>query len=292
MSRNARSHRAEALRCPHPRQRQPHAWGPAMAPHEAEARRADQLRPLPWLPGQEPAVLPPSESTAPPLLLLLDRRQPIGAELRQRLAASLNARERQRLHAYRLAADQERFLFGRGGLRRLLGLWLGLSPQAVPLEADAHGKPHCPGGPAFNISHSGELILLGLHASRPVGVDVERLRPALDWRAVARRMLPAVEQQALEALPETERAEAFLAAWCRLEARLKARGDGLAGLERLREQEQQADSTEPGGTASPDVSPAEDRRSEGSTTTGDRLWDVAVPAGYRAAVALATLAAP
>lgn len=256
----------------------------------AGLRPAGVLYPLPWRAGLAADATPPAESTAPPLLLLLDRREPIAADLRERLVASLSAPERQRLNAYRLAADRERFLLGRGGLRTLLGRWLDLEPQAVPLATGAHGKPHCPGGPAFNISHSGDLILLGLHASRPVGVDVERRRPALDWRAVARRMLPVSEQQALEVLPETGRAEAFLAAWCRLEARLKARGDGLAGLERLREQERQSGGTGPDATATVDVSPADHQRSEGCAAPGERLWDVAVPAGYRAAVALAPLA--
>jgi 4'-phosphopantetheinyl transferase len=87
------------------------------------------LRPLPWHPGLEPSGSPPADPTAPPLLLLLDRRQPIGAELRQRLAASLSCAEQQRLSAYRLVADRERLLLGRGGLRWLLGLWLGLAPE-------------------------------------------------------------------------------------------------------------------------------------------------------------------
>lgn len=251
---------------------------------------APRLRPLPWRPGLAPDATPAPESRASPLLLLHDRREPIGADLRQHLAASLSAQERQRLNTYRLAADRERFLLGRGGLRNLLGRWLDLEPQAVPLATGAHGKPHCPIGPQFNVSHAGDLILLALHPNRPVGVDVERLRPALDWRAVARRMLPVSEQQALEALPEAGRAEAFLAAWCRLEARLKACGDGLAGLERLREQERQSGGTGPDATATTAVSPADHHRSEGSATPGEQLWAVAVPAGYRAAVALAPLA--
>jgi 4'-phosphopantetheinyl transferase len=121
----------------------------------------------------------------------------------------------------------------------------------VPIGAGAHGKPCCDGGPEFNLSHSGDLILLALHRERPVGVDVEQLRPGLAWRPIARRVLPPEEWQALEA----EGAEAFLAAWCRLEARLKAQGLGLAGL--------------------------------GQPAVAVELWDVAVPLGYRAALALA-----
>lgn len=220
------------------------------------------------LPAGADALPTEANGGAPPWLLLLDRRQPIGADVRADLAASLSAAERQRLQAYRLADDRDRFLLGRGGLRQLLGCWLDLAPEAVPLESGPHGKPHCPGGPAFNISHSGDLILLGLHPRRALGVDVEHLRPDLDWQAIARRMLPASERQALEDLPEGARPEGFLAAWCRLEARLKARGDGLAGLERLRAERGPAPQS-------------------ASSAGAEQLWDVAVPKGYRAAVTLA-----
>ena len=203
------------------------------------------------------------------------------------MAASLSEAEQQRCSAYRLAADRERFLLGRGGLRRLLGLWLGMAAEAVQLETGPHGKPHCPGGPAFNLSHSGELILLGLHASRPVGVDVERLRPALDWRAIAGRMLPEPDRRSLEAVPEAERPEAFLAAWCRLEARLKACGDGLAGLERLRGQDDLTHGAARNGTEAAALPGNPDRHIGGTAAPWEQLWDVAVPTGYRAAVALA-----
>ena len=182
---------------------------------------------------------------------LLDVRDPLPDPVRADLAASLVPVEQQRWEALRLPEDRERFLRGRGGLRRLLGAWRDEPPEAVPIGAGAHGKPCCTGGPEFNLSHSGDLILLALHRERAVGVDVEQLRPGLAWRPIARRVLPPAEWQALEA----EGAEAFLAAWCRLEARLKAQGLGLAGL--------------------------------GQPAVAVELWDVAVPLGYRAALALA-----
>lgn len=246
------------------------------------------LRPLPWCPSapppgpppgptigttrQDPGALGPELQHDPPLLLLIDRRLARDIALQQRLEDSLSESERQHLAALRLAADRERFRLGRGSLRLLLGTWLELPPQAVPLATGRHGKPHCPDGPPFNVSHSGDLILLALHPQRSVGVDVERLRPDLDWPALARRLLSAAEQAALAACPPHDRPEAFLAAWCRLEARLKARGDGLAGLERLRRQEM-AEAHPPANAAS------------------ECIWDVVVPEGYRAAAALAALAA-
>lgn len=206
---------------------------------------------------------PPALSAGPPLVLALDRRESLAAGARLTLLASLVPAERQRFEALRLPADQERFLLARAGVRRLLGAWLERDPVAVPIETGPYGKPHCPEGPPFNLSHSGDLILLAFHTSRPVGVDGERARPDLDWRPIARRVLPPWQQQALEALAAREgpaaAADGFLRAWCHLEAGLKALGLGFG-----------------------------QRDTPGEPTNHPPLlrWDLAVPTGYRAAVAL------
>ncbi len=252
------------------------------------------LTPSPWLledaPPTAQAVLRCGEAEMdppPPAILLIDVRAALQEACRQQLAACLSSGERQRHDACRLPADRQRFLLGRAALRRLLGTWLELAPEAVPLETGPHGKPSCPIGPCFNLSHSGDLILLALHPEWPVGVDVERLRPELDWQRLARRLLGESERRSLEGLPACERAEAFLSAWCRLEARLKARGTGLAGLERLRGQERRADEGGADETAAADLSGEGDGRIQGAPPSHERVWEVQVPAGYRAAVALA-----
>lgn len=219
------------------------------------------LHPLPWQLGAAPPQLP--VASALPLLLLLDCPSPLSPSQRTVLQASLCQQELQRHHTYRRQADQDRFLMGRASLRHLLGHWLGVPPAAVTIESGPHGKPHCPspGAPSFNLSHSGELILLGFHTRLEVGVDVERARLERDWLPIARRVFPPGQLSALQSLPAAEQPDAFLRAWCQLEARLKARGMGLAGLERL-----------PGAGA--------------GDADGTLLWSVSVPSPYAAAVAL------
>jgi 4'-phosphopantetheinyl transferase len=225
------------------------------------------LQPQPWQPGDSPP--PPPPATPQPLLLLIDGRNPRATAPHDALLASLSAPERQRHAAFRRPADQQRFLIGRASLRQLLGHWLERPPEAVAIEAGPHGKPRCAGAPTFNVSHSGDLVLLGFHSHGEVGVDVERARPDLDWPPIARRMFSPGDVAALESLPGAEQAMAFVQAWCRLEARLKARGEGLVGLDRLPRQEA-------GGLP----------LSAGMGWLGG-LWDVAVPPGYGAAAALA-----
>lgn len=188
------------------------------------------LQPLPWrLQDPPPLTLPPASE---PLLLLLDCREPLPAATRADLLATFSTTEHQRHQAYRRPDDRERFLRGRVGLRLLLAAWLGCPAAAVSIETGAHGKPFCPKGPQFNVSHSGDLILLAVHPRQGVGVDVEQLRPGLDWQPIAQRMLTEPQRQALNQLPAPARLEGFLAQWCALEAELKAAGTGLAGLER------------------------------------------------------------
>jgi 4'-phosphopantetheinyl transferase len=195
-------------------------------------------------------------------VLQLDSQAPLAASSQDGLLALLSAAEQERHQAYRFAADRSRFLRARAGLRRLLGAWHQCAASQVPLDTGAHGKPFHPHGPAFNVSHSGGVILIALHPHWPVGVDVEQLRPGLAWEAIAERVLGEPERQAIQQLPAAAQAEAFLAHWCELEAELKAAGSGFAGLkERLR--------------ATPPPS-----------GNGIRRWRLALPAGYQGAVAL------
>ena len=229
----------------------------------------ERLRPELWWPG---LALPrdPEAPVAPPRpwLLLVDRRDLRVQAASADLEALLNPEERTRRDRFRLAADRHRALLGRGVLRLALGSWLGRDPASLEFQLGPHGKPALAWqGQAplhFNLAHSGDLILLAFDATSSVGVDVEQHRPHLAWEPLARRVLPPGECQLLEQLPPERRRDAFLAAWCRLEARLKARGEGLAGLERL-----QAEAL------------------SGQAPAAERTWAVALPPGYRAAVAVA-----
>lgn len=151
------------------------------------------------------------------------------------MLALLCSDEHQRLRRCRLPADQDRFLLGRGLLRLRLGQALGLEPARLRFRLGPQGKPALEGLESrdtlqFNLAHSGALVLLALHPERPVGVDVEKHRPGLNWRSIARRHLPRGCLEALEALPPAEQLSGFLQHWCRLEAGLKATGLGLAAV--------------------------------------------------------------
>jgi phosphopantetheinyl transferase len=130
------------------------------------------------------------------------------AEVQDRVAELLCAEERAR--AERIVRERNRRLWirSRGILRTVLGRYLDIDPRALRFELGPHGKPALHGGAGqasdlrFNLSHSGEIVLIAVTAGREVGVDVER----------ARKRYTAE----------------FLRTWVAHEAVVKCRGTGLA----------------------------------------------------------------
>jgi len=146
---------------------------------------------------------------------------------------SLSDDERQRMNRFRFAEDRRRYLVGRGLLRRLLGRYLNLEPHRLRFDYTPQGKPFLAGDSAqrslqFNVSHSGELLLIGVTDGRALGVDVELIRSDIEAEAIAVRFFSPREREALAQLPAASQVDAFFDCWTRKEAYIKAKGDGLS----------------------------------------------------------------
>ena len=137
--------------------------------------------------------------------------------------------------AARLLSEDKRALFiaGRSALRRLLGMYLGVSPRTLAFRYGLHGKPalvteETMAALAFNFSHSEDLALLAVATARAVGIDIEYRRRNISVAPFARHILTPSETAALQQLPAERHTQALLTAWTRKEAYLKALGVGLA----------------------------------------------------------------
>jgi 4'-phosphopantetheinyl transferase len=143
----------------------------------------------------------------------------------------LDPQERARAQRFVRAADADRYVLAHAALRTVLARCLGADPATVRYAAGEHGKPALvPGGGEleFSLSHAGDVALVAATRAGPVGVDVERLRAFPDALAIADAHFSAAERRALRSVPADRRAEAFLRAWTRKEAVVKAAGGGLA----------------------------------------------------------------
>lgn len=79
------------------------------------------------------------------------------------------------------------------------------------------------------MSHSHEVGIYAF-ARRPVGVDIERLRPLPDALDIAGRFFSSQEVEALRRTDGPRLTGAFFTCWTRKEAYLKARGEGIGHL--------------------------------------------------------------
>ncbi len=140
----------------------------------------------------------------------------------------LSADERARAARYLVPAAGERFRRTRGLLRWVLAGYLGRPPGQLAFRYGGQGKPALAEDELqFNLSHSGELALLGVARDWPLGVDLERLDAGKQLSAIARRVFPAARCRELEALDGERRVQGFYRDWTAMEARVKARGDGV-----------------------------------------------------------------
>src|SRR5580765_8451440 len=120
-------------------------------------------------------------------------------------------------------------------LHETLAAYLGVDSGDLRIERDDAGKPRLAGGALqFNLSHSGETLLIGLSRTQALGVDIERGARGRPWLEIAHRYFTAEEAAALAALPADSRARGFIDLWSAKEAVLKAIGRGIAfGLDRV-----------------------------------------------------------
>ena len=146
-------------------------------------------------------------------LYALELARPLRADERERLLAHLPYSLRERL-AQKAPMKRDDSLCAYAALH--FALHDLRDGEMLPYMAySEHGKPYFPAhlDVSFSLSHSGGCVLVGVH-DRPLGVDIERLRPVRAERL--RRVLGA----------ETELD--FWQNWTEYESRCKRRGISAA----------------------------------------------------------------
>lgn len=149
------------------------------------------------------------------------------------LATYLSEDERSRAARFVFERDRRRFESGRGVVRALLGAYLNREPATLRFDYGSAGKPELARDEhhrhlAFNVSHSQAWALIGVTDLDIIGVDLEAVRNIAEVEQIARRNFSSGEIDALFALPEHERQDAFFRGWARKEAYVKALGSGLS----------------------------------------------------------------
>jgi 4'-phosphopantetheinyl transferase len=145
----------------------------------------------------------------------------------------LSPDEQERANRFHFERDRQRFVAGRSWLRTILSGYLAVPADQLQFVYSPRGKPTLVAGEIqFNVSHSQGLALYAVRYDRPIGVDLECVRP-IEVMSLARRFFSPREAAILQTLPPEEQLVAFFRAWTQKEAYLKATGEGLAGLQHV-----------------------------------------------------------
>lgn len=140
--------------------------------------------------------------------------------------------EKERAGRFIGSAEKKRFIDAHVAGRLILSRYLGLPPEDICYWHGPHGKPEIdgpnPDGIAFNLSHSGSMVLLAVASHRKIGVDVEKIRDGISFLNIARRYFSPQDYSRISTLSPNKLAAEFFRVWTRKEACLKASGQGWA----------------------------------------------------------------
>ncbi|HEX7859476.1 MAG TPA: 4'-phosphopantetheinyl transferase superfamily protein [Verrucomicrobiae bacterium] len=151
----------------------------------------------------------------------------------KRAVEVLSEEERERARRFLREVDRVRYVMAHLKTREILAGYMGCEPAALKFVRGEFGKPELAKElnarkVSFNISHSGERLLLGIVREARIGVDIEEIRPESATLDIAARFFTADENRHLRSLSGTKQVEGFFNCWTRKEAYLKALGCGLS----------------------------------------------------------------
>ena len=152
----------------------------------------------------------------------------------QTFISLLSESEKLKADRFKFPQHQRRYQAVHGILRMILARYLSLDPTQINFTHSDRGKPYLtddcnPLNLQFNLSHSENMAILGINRDRPIGVDLEKIRPMENAEQLAERFFCASEYALLTQAIPAERDKLFFQLWTAKEAYLKATGEGISG---------------------------------------------------------------
>jgi 4'-phosphopantetheinyl transferase len=158
----------------------------------------------------------------------------IGERGLKELARLLSRDEIERGDRFVFDNDRQHFIAARGTLRKILGAYIGKSPQDLCFTTGRYGKPHLSSEDhclQFNLSHSRGVAAIAVAVDQEVGIDIEFVDSQFDVLKVAPNVFSADDTEKIRSHSSAKGASAFFTGWTRKEALLKAMGEGLSSSE-------------------------------------------------------------
>lgn len=140
----------------------------------------------------------------------------------------LSAVEKERAGRFKFEKDFKLYVAGKIMARKIIADYAKIAPEDIEFRIDNYGRPFLKQALInnfdFNISHSGDYVVLALSDQR-LGIDVEKIRP-VDFK-IAETCFHDKESEHLNRDPEKQ-LENFYKLWTLKESFIKAVGEGLS----------------------------------------------------------------
>ena len=149
------------------------------------------------------------------------------------LISILSDNEKQKAGSYKFESDRLKYVFCRGVLRLILGMYVGYKPQNIEILYDENGKPYLDeryGGISFSLSHSNEMVVYAFTGSKEIGVDVEYFRSLEYVDDMAERMFDEVSLKEFKQRSAEQKNYVYITCWTMKEACYKATGHDLGKI--------------------------------------------------------------
>jgi 4'-phosphopantetheinyl transferase len=153
------------------------------------------------------------------------------------LSDFLSQTEQKKASTFRKPADTRRYSMRHGMVRFILGNYIRTSPGRVPLVTGKNGKPELDLQPhddqtiMFNVSHTDEMISIGVMKKFEIGIDIVKIDPRYPIQEIAEYLFSPREISYLQGTRPDQRGNIFFTFWSMKEAIVKTTGEGLRGIQ-------------------------------------------------------------
>ena len=140
----------------------------------------------------------------------------------------LSREECDRAQRFHFLNHRAHYILAHANMRRILSCYCDYPAEQLKFGSDVFGKPYLANPVTdihFNLSHTEGLCAIAIQSKKPLGIDIERIRPIEN--EVAKMHFSAVELHSLQLLNGEAWLNGFYRCWTSKEAILKAEGVGL-----------------------------------------------------------------
>jgi 4'-phosphopantetheinyl transferase len=145
--------------------------------------------------------------------------------------ALLSDEERAQHERFRATRDRDAYAMAHALLRLTLSELGDQPPGSWRFASGPHGKPALTDSASrlsFNLSHARGLVACAVAAGADVGLDVEQVTRATEWRRIASRYFSRAELAEIDRTEPAAQTIRFFELWTLKEAFVKALGVGLS----------------------------------------------------------------